>query len=205
MLVYTVKNLIKNFSNFSKGNSYELDFIGNRTRNKYTFFIKDNISIQIKDENDVELLWTQINNIDELILTDTRLKPTKLKETKWKATGEVFEKCEKIISYPAQLYITLFNLMHKKVSFVFRYNNENMHAIYLEGKTMFVEQTDSDYILKGTDLNQLHYHYPNYEILHVSPCIVKFSYRVFMEEQEIVANKLGKKFIKMRLEERRIR
>ncbi len=202
MLMYTVKNLLKNFSTFSKGNSYELEFIGNKSKNKYTFLIKDSISVQIKDENDNELLWTQIDNIDALALTDTKLKPVKLLETKWKNNGEVFEKCEKMISYPAQMYITLFNLMYKKVSFVFRYNNETIHAIYLEGKTMFVEQTDTEYILKGTDLNQLHHHYPNYEILHVSPCLIKFSYRIFMEEQEQVASKLGKKFVKIRLGER---
>ena len=40
MLVYTVKNLLKNFNTFSRGNSYEIEFIGANTGNKYVFHIK---------------------------------------------------------------------------------------------------------------------------------------------------------------------
>ena len=31
-------------------------FIGNKSKNKYTFLIKDSISVQIKDENDNEFI-----------------------------------------------------------------------------------------------------------------------------------------------------
>ena len=203
MLVYSVKNLLKNMSMFSKNNSYELKFSGLETKYKYNFSINDNgVNMLVKDKDDNDLLLTSIKDIDRLKFKDKHLKPETLVETKWKPNGEIYEKVEKDISYPAQIYITLFNLMNKKVSFVFKHNGKEYRCIYLEGKTMFVEETETEYIVRGTDLNHLHRIFPDYEILYATPSLIKYRYRDYMEEQEILAKTLGKEFVKYRLDEK---
>ncbi|GAA0101619.1 hypothetical protein UT300012_23340 [Paraclostridium bifermentans] len=203
MLVYSVKNLLKNMSMFSKNNSYELKFVGLETKYTYNFSVNNNgVNVLVQDECGRDLILTSIRDLDRLRFNDKHLNPLSLIETKWKPNGDVYERVEKDISYPAQIYITLFNLMNKKVSFVFRHNGIEYRCIYLEGKTMFVEETNSEFIVRGTDLNHLHKIFPDYEILYATPSLIKYRYRDYMEEQETLAKTLGKEFVKYRLDEK---
>lgn len=202
MLAFTVKNYIKNLIANTHGNDYILEFKGNETEHVYKFKVEKDILTLTLSKDGQELLYTSVNNIDKLFLCDNRLEPVFLTETKFKEDGSLYERVEKSISYPAQLYITLFNLMHKKANFTFRHSGKHFRCYYIEGKTLVVEQNAKEYIIRGTNLNHLNTLYDNYEILYVSPLIRRLTYRDFLSEQEVIAETLNKEFIKYKLNER---
>ncbi len=202
MLAYTVKNYLKLLSQYSRENNYVLEMLGYETKYTYEFTVdSQGIHLLMKDE-DRELLYTNIDNIDKFMFIDKHLEPKMLKETKFKKDGKMFEQTLKVISYEAQLYISLFNLMDKRANFIFQHNGKKYKCFYIEGKTLLVDETDDEYIIKGTNLNHLHTMFNNYKILYVNALYKKLTYKGFLEEQEKIAELSGKRFVKYKLNER---
>lgn len=202
MLAYTVKNYLKLLSSYAKDNKYELEMLGGETINTYIFNVElDTINLTIKHK-DKELLFTRVYDLDKFVFNDKTLKAVRLKETKFTRDGCLFEEITKMITQDSQLYITLFNAMDKKANFVFKHKDKKYKCFYIEGKTLLIDETDKEYIIKGTDLNHLRVMYPGYNILYVSEPIRKMSYRSFFEEQESLAELTGKTLAKYKFHER---
>lgn len=202
MLAYTVKNYLKLLSKHAKDNKYELEMLGGETINSYIFQIEfEKINLVVK-HSDKELLYTRIYDLDKFMFNDKTLKAVRLKETKFTREGALFEETTKMITQDSQLYITLFNAMDKKANFVFKHKDKKHKCFYIEGKTLLVEETDKEHIIKGTDLNHLRALYPGYNILYVNEPLRKMSYRAFFEEQEYLAQLAGKTLSKYKFHER---
>lgn len=229
MLGYTVKNYLNNLIKVAGDNKYEIEFIGNESKRRYTFNISK--AVRSKEEPEEEpitpvvvnkgkynkvrreqrlpkvfvVLETEdvclrqpIEDINEFVFKDETLTPVNFIETIFKGDDEIYE-CNSIkIHYPAQLYVKVFKLMRDRVSFMFRDNtNEYYYCYYVEGKVLFIEETDTEYIVRGTNLYHLANSHPDYEILAINNPLKRYMYGEYLDIQREIANKKGKEFIKI--------
>ena len=149
-------------------------------------------------QTDDVTLRQPIEDINEFTFKDETLTPINLVETIFKGDDEIYE-CNRIkIHYPAQLYVKVFKLMRDRVSFMFRDNtNEYHYCYYVEGKVLFIEENDKEYIVRGTNLYYLANSHPDYEILAINNPLKRYMYGEYLDLQRDIANKKGKEFVKI--------
>lgn len=190
---YTVKNYIKNLNTYANNNKYEIKFKGIETGNGYKFKIcKDKpLEMILCDNDDNELILITIDNIDTINFPDNKLKPVYLEEVSYTSSGTEFEMNKKYIAYPAQLYITLFKRMQRRVNLVFEHNGKQYSAYYIEGKVILTEEQDKKTTITITNLTKLNALYHNYNILYVSPMLQRYSFKQYLDTQEEIARLKG--------------
>lgn len=200
MKVYSLKNYISLYHKYCKNNKMELRVEGLETGSYYSFEI-DNEAITLRVGTDTEdFLMMKVTDVDHMFLADENFKPIFMLERKFKKDGGVFEESKKWIQYPAQMYITLFNNMDKLAHFTISHDGKKEYCTYLSGKVFIIEETEEEYIVRGSNLNHMHTLFGEYEILYVWDMYRKLSYAGFLEEQERIAKELGKQIVKYKLD-----
>lgn len=226
MLAFTVKNYLSNLIRVAGENKYEIEFLGDTSGRVYIFNISREhvestssaevkethskgrqgntrkelppckVSLTVKTED--VCMRTIIDRLSEFNFKDETLTPINFMETICKSVDEIYE-CNNIkIHYPAQLYVKLFKLMRDRVSFMFRTEDDDYYyCYYVDGKILFVEETDSEYIVRGTNLYHLANSHPNYEILAVSNPLKRYMYGEYLDMQREIANKKTKTYVKI--------
>lgn len=201
MLAYTLKNYIYNLSKYAGSNAYEFKFDGYITHNKYTILIKDGITLTVETPNGLAVR-TAVTDVYKLKFYDKLLIPKSLEEISFRPDGMEFEKNFANIYYEAQLYVKLFRLMKERVNFTFICDNKYYDCYYLDGKVFYIEETATDYRVRGTTLFKLGNTFPNYRICYVSQSLKRLQYGDYMDEQHEIANRKGKRFDKFKFDVR---
>lgn len=190
---YTVKNYIKNLNAYGSNNKYEIKFKGTETGNSYKFKMSKDTPLEmvLYDNDDNEVMLIEITNIDTINFPDKKLKPIYLEEVSYTSSGTEFELNKKHIAYPAQLYITLFKRMQRRVNLVFEHNGKQYSAYYIEGKVILTEELNNKTTITITNLTKLNTLYHNYNILYVSPMLQRYSFKQYLDTQEEIARLKG--------------
>lgn len=201
MKIFSLKNYVSLYNKHCNGGKLKLVLKGLETEKYYTFIISDEyMKLYIgEDENNFDILMS-ITDIFHLNLADENFKPIFMIEYKYKKDGEPFEECKKWIQYPAQLYITLFNIMDKLANFIISHDGIKEECTYLSGKVFLIQETEDEYIVRGTNLNHLYSLFGEYEILYVWDMYKKISYSEFLDSQEKIAKNLNKPIVKYKLD-----
>ena len=200
MVAYTLKNFLKYLKKFAGNNKYTLELLGEQTGYNYKFTVHKELDVLIYvDENSPNIL-TSVEDIDFLHFNDKSFKAIKLEETVHRGYSEMYEHSVINIYYEAQLYIKLFRLMKERVSFMFRYNDKYYYCYYIDGKVLYIEENEEQYIVRGTSLFHLNKSFPGYEILSVSEPLNRYSYGKFLDVHDAIAKKKNKELVKYKFE-----
>lgn len=200
MLAYTLKNFLKNLTRFAGNNKYILEMLGEQTGYHYKFTSHKELNVLITIDDKTPEILTTVGDIDFLHFKDTNFKAIKLEETIHRGSAEMYEHNVVNIYYEAQLYIKLFRLMKERVSFMFNYDNKYYYCYYIDGKALYIEETDTQYVIRGTSLFHLNKSFPGYQILSVSEPLNRFSYGKFLDVHDEIAKKKKKELIKYKFE-----
>lgn len=201
MLVFVIKNYLNELKDNMGRNKYELIFTGAETGYQYKFSMrkdKDEVAETVLEISTSETsVRSVIKDIHLMDLKDKNLTPVSLNETIFKDEDELYENNFIQIYYPAQLYLKLFRTMKERVSFMFRCEDAYYYAYYVDGKVLYVEETDTGYIMHGTSLYRLGTTHPDYEILVVNKPLKRYQYGEFLDLHHSIAKKKGKEFVKV--------
>lgn len=196
MLAFTFKNVLKNFKLYADSNDYIIIAKGAQTGYKYVLEIsKDGISCACSTEETSVSVYN-IQDIEMHDFTDDSFIIEKLIETSYKDDHSIFEKAELNISYEASLFIKLFRVMHERVYFIFKHNGNFYECYYVDGKALYIEETDKTYNVMGTELYKLSTTHPDYCILCINPPRFRLSYGDYLDKHNKIAATLGKEFTK---------
>lgn len=208
MLDVSVKNFLACLVKSSGYNEYEIEFRGKESNYIYVFQVKSDRSNMDKDVHtkpklsllmkkcDSEVRFV-VNDIDTLILKDKELIPSKCVETVYKGEEELYERNTLKVHYPAQLYLKLFKLMRDRVCFIFEAEGKQFQCYYVDGKVLYIEETENEYKVMGSNLFHLATIYPEYNILMVSYPLKRHTYGDYLDIHREIAKKLNKEYIKV--------
>lgn len=199
MLTQTAKVVIRELQNNVGNNTIDLVLRDKRGNTTYSFAItKENIRVERKTEGQLAINFN-VKDIQMLTLPDI-LTCLSITETSYvngvKDKSRIFERHETFVRYEAQMFVRVFRIMRERVEFTMVQDNKHYDCYHIDGKVFFVEETEDEYKLMGTDLFELNKTHPDYRILHISRLGGNMDYRTFVDHQNQIADKLNKTFRK---------
>lgn len=192
MFAQTLKSVVKVIKGSINGSVVTLDSENDRHGRRYKFTIsKDKIVMVIAQG---ELEGTQVVDDIEMLSIPPYLNVTSWHEVSFDARGEVFEEQHLNLHYEAQLFVRLFRLMRERAQFSMKLNDRYVNAYYVDGKVLYIEETDNAYEVIGTDLYHIAQVDRSYRILNVNWLPAYIDYNRFLDDHRSIANSLGKEF-----------
>lgn len=190
MLAYTAKVVVKSLYEYCGTKLFELRLRDKQSRHYYFFVSKDGINISYGTEGN--MIRSKVEDIEMLSLPN-RLIPFFFEEKSLNSDGKgFFEQHTLNIKYEAQLFVKIFRIMKERLAFTVFHEGNYIDCFHIDGKLLYVEETDTDYYVVGTDLYKFHRTHENYEIININGLMSRYDFASFMEEQTTIARELGK-------------
>lgn len=196
MLAHTLKSVVKQLKNFAGDKTIFLNTFDKKSERGYNFEITSSeIWMEVQIGNSAGR--SKVDDI-EMIELPKFLKILSLKEESYFTYGGIFEEQKTNVAFEAQLFVKVFRIMKERAFFTVTQNSNYLDCYYVDGKVFYIEETDDEYKVMGTDLFKLHNSHNNYRIFTVDTLPQNMDYSTFLDEQERIAKTLNKKFVKYR-------
>lgn len=190
---FSLKNILYYAVKLCNDCEFRYRFVGLQTGMGYEFIVKDNeITVNVSEQA-TDIVMYKIVDIYSTEFKDKVFKPTQYHRIVYQPDGKFFYEERQAITAVNQLYIKVFKDMKERVSFVIRHNGRNINCYYVDGKVLYLEETDKILKLFGSNLSRLNDNFPGYEILYFSNSINKQKYGVYLGSIRHLASMKGKK------------
>lgn len=195
MIAYTLRNVVKCLQEYGGQKQFKLTLRDKKARLYHQFYIHNKSVIWSRGKTLDFEMKEAVDNIQTLILPK-RFEVVMFEELATQPNGELFEKNVINVKYEGQLFVKIFRILRDRVSFTILHGGKYIDCYHIDGKVMYIEETENRYKVIITDLFKLNRTYPDYVILTINGLMSRYSFRAFLEEHSDVAKKLGKVFEK---------
>jgi hypothetical protein len=200
MLSHTLKSVVKSFKNYADDKKISFTAKDINSQRLYCFNIdKDSVLVDI---NSGELSSRQAIEDVEMFSLPSHFKVLQVIERTYTPDGAIFEEQTANVSYEAQLFLKLFRMMKERVFFRFMHDGAMHDCYFIDGKVFYIEETDDEYKLMGTNLFRLPVTHKDYRIISIESIMDVLDYKSFVEKHERAAKLLGKQFFKYKFGQR---
>jgi len=203
MYAHTAKSVVKHLHDFCGSHHFKMKFVDPQTKMEYNFEIsKGKIGLICAKES-----FEVKSNVEdlEMLSLPMALVPMKLVDIMYASAGDgsLYEEHELNfakevhnvhVNQEVQVFVKLFKIMRERVTLTLKVGDEYLECYYIDGKLIYIEETDDSYTAVITDLFKFYRARGEYSILSLGTRLERFDFSKFLSHHQGIATKMGKTF-----------